>query len=117
MVTLGSFVVILWILSAAAPFTALGVTWSIPGYLVWAALIYSVLGTIITQWIGNKLVGRTVRGNDVTLTIRPRAQRLALTHFSPEKYPTLKERIDIQDTYGKECPGLISAVDDQIIEV
>ena len=56
-VTLGSFVVILWILSAAAPFTALGVTWSIPGYLVWAALIYSVLGTIITQWIGNKLVG------------------------------------------------------------
>jgi putative ATP-binding cassette transporter len=56
-VTLGSFVVILWILSATAPFTALGITWSIPGYLVWAALIYSALGTVITQWIGNKLVG------------------------------------------------------------
>lgn len=56
-VTLGSFVVILWILSATAPFTAFGITWSIPGYLVWAALIYSALGTVITQWIGNKLVG------------------------------------------------------------
>jgi putative ATP-binding cassette transporter len=56
-VTLASFVVILWILSASAPFTAFGITWSIPGYLVWAALIYSVLGTVITQWIGNKLVG------------------------------------------------------------
>jgi len=55
-VTLGSFVVILWILSASAPFTMFGITWSIPGYLVWAALIYSVLGTVITQWIGNKLV-------------------------------------------------------------
>ncbi|WP_229266515.1 ABC transporter ATP-binding protein/permease [Leptospira sp. severe_002] len=56
-VTLGSFVVILWILSATAPFTAFGITWSIPGYLVWAALIYSAVGTVITQWIGNKLVG------------------------------------------------------------
>lgn len=56
-VTLASFVVILWILSATAPFTAFGITWSIPGYLVWAALIYSIVGTIITQWIGNKLVG------------------------------------------------------------
>ena len=56
-VTLGSFVVILWVLSATAPLTAFGITWSIPGYLVWAALIYSVLGTAITQWIGNKLVG------------------------------------------------------------
>ena len=44
-VTLGSFVVILWILSAAAPFTALGVTWSIPGYLVWAALL-----PIVSVW-------------------------------------------------------------------
>ena len=41
MVTLGSFVVILWTLSAAAPLHLFGTEWNIPGYLVWAALIYA----------------------------------------------------------------------------
>jgi vitamin B12/bleomycin/antimicrobial peptide transport system ATP-binding/permease protein len=55
-VSLFSFVVILWQLSAAAPLHLFGQTWSIPGYLVWAALIYSVLGTAITHWIGRPLI-------------------------------------------------------------
>ncbi len=37
-VTLVSFVVILWTLSAAAPLQLFGVTYAIPGYLVWVAL-------------------------------------------------------------------------------
>ena len=56
MVTLASFVVILWMLSATAPFTLFGINWAIPGYLVWAALIYSIVGTAITQWIGRALI-------------------------------------------------------------
>ena len=55
-VTLGSFVVILWVLSATAPFKLFGIDLAIPGYLVWAALIYSVIGTVIVQWIGHPLV-------------------------------------------------------------
>ena len=55
-VTLGSFVVILWVLSASAPFTLFGINWAIPGYLVWAALIYSIAGTAITHWIGRPLI-------------------------------------------------------------
>src|SRR6185437_17112409 len=55
-VTLGSFVLILWGLSASAPFTLFGINWAIPGYLVWAALIYSIVGTAITQWIGRALI-------------------------------------------------------------
>jgi len=42
-VTLCSFVVILWGLSAAAPLHLFGKEYAIPGYLVWAALIYAVL--------------------------------------------------------------------------
>ena len=38
-VTLGSFVIILWSLSAAAPLQMFGTTFNIPGYLVWAALV------------------------------------------------------------------------------
>jgi putative ATP-binding cassette transporter len=55
-VTLGSFVVILWVLSASAPFTLFGINWAVPGYLVWAALIYSIAGTAITHWIGRPLI-------------------------------------------------------------
>jgi vitamin B12/bleomycin/antimicrobial peptide transport system ATP-binding/permease protein len=55
-VTLGSFVVILWSLSAEAPLHVSGRQFDIPGYLVWGALIYAVFGTALAQWIGSPLV-------------------------------------------------------------
>jgi putative ATP-binding cassette transporter len=55
-VSLASFVVILWGLSAAAPVIVRGHELSFPGYLVWAALIYAIFGTALTQWIGSPLV-------------------------------------------------------------
>jgi vitamin B12/bleomycin/antimicrobial peptide transport system ATP-binding/permease protein len=55
-VTLGSFVVILWSLSAEAPLHISGRQFDIPGYLVWGALIYAVFGTALAQWIGSPLV-------------------------------------------------------------
>ena len=30
--------------------------WTIPGYLVWAALIYAVVGTLLTHLIGRPLI-------------------------------------------------------------
>ena len=56
-VTLISFVVILWGLSESAPLSVFGQDWNIPGYLVWAALIYAILGTVLTHLIGWPLVG------------------------------------------------------------
>jgi vitamin B12/bleomycin/antimicrobial peptide transport system ATP-binding/permease protein len=55
-VSLLSFVVILWGLSNAAPLHLFGSAVDIPGYLVWAALIYAIAGTALTQWIGAPLV-------------------------------------------------------------
>jgi putative ATP-binding cassette transporter len=52
-----SFVVILWGLSALAPLHLFGANWAIPGYLVWAALIYAILGTLLTHLIGRPLIG------------------------------------------------------------
>ncbi len=51
-----SFVVILWELSEQAPLHLFGTSFSIPGYLVWAALIYSIVGTILTNLIGWRLI-------------------------------------------------------------
>jgi putative ATP-binding cassette transporter len=55
-VTLCSFVVILWTLSEEAPLHLFGSKLVIPGYLVWAALLYALLGTIITHRIGWPLI-------------------------------------------------------------
>jgi putative ATP-binding cassette transporter len=55
-VTLLSFIVILWGLSEAAPLHLFGQDYAIPGYLVWGALIYAIFGTALTQWIGSPLV-------------------------------------------------------------
>jgi putative ATP-binding cassette transporter len=55
-VTLGSFVVILWSLSKAAPLHLFGASFAIPGYLVWAALLYAIAGTALTHLIGWPLI-------------------------------------------------------------
>ena len=55
-VSLASFVLILWTLSKAAPLTIGGEIWNVPGYLVWAALIYAAVGTLLTHLIGRPLV-------------------------------------------------------------
>ena len=51
-----SFVVILWVLSDQAPLYLFGAQFSIPGYLVWAALIYAIVGTLLTHLIGWRLI-------------------------------------------------------------
>jgi putative ATP-binding cassette transporter len=48
LVTLFSFITILWTLSGAI--TLLGVT--IPGYMVWVAVLYAVVGTWLTHLVG-----------------------------------------------------------------
>ncbi len=55
-VTLVSFVVILWTLSSATPLMIGASNFNIPGYLVWAALIYAVIGTWVTHLVGRPLV-------------------------------------------------------------
>ncbi|WP_293831802.1 ABC transporter ATP-binding protein/permease [uncultured Phascolarctobacterium sp.] len=51
-----SFVFILYQLSGPLSFSFMGKTWTIHGYMLWASLLYSVLGTYITHVVGRKLV-------------------------------------------------------------
>src|SRR5258706_4977041 len=52
-VTLFSFVTILWTISGALEIAG----FTIPGYMVWAALIYAIVGTWLTHVIGKPLIG------------------------------------------------------------
>ena len=53
-VTLVSFVAILWSLSGPLAIPWVNVT--VPGYMVWAALLYAIVGTWLTDLIGRPLV-------------------------------------------------------------
>jgi putative ATP-binding cassette transporter len=55
-VTLVSFVAILWTLSGTLQFAVGSTDVSIPGYMVWVALLYAILGTWLTHLIGRPLV-------------------------------------------------------------
>ncbi len=55
-VTLLSFVTILWGLSGTLEFNWNGETWEIYGYMVWVALGYSLAGSWISHLIGRKLI-------------------------------------------------------------
>ena len=56
-VTLGSFIGILWGLSGPLPIPYGGGEIVVPGYMVWAALLYAIVGTWITHKIGKSLIG------------------------------------------------------------
>ena len=52
-----SFIGILWGLSGAVSFTFGGSNYTVPGSMVWIALAYCVVGSVITHYIGRPLIG------------------------------------------------------------
>jgi putative ATP-binding cassette transporter len=55
-VTLGSFIGILWSLSGPLEIPLGSATYIIHGYMVWVAIIYSIVGTWLTHKIGKPLI-------------------------------------------------------------
>jgi vitamin B12/bleomycin/antimicrobial peptide transport system ATP-binding/permease protein len=55
-VTLVSFFGILWAVSGPISFMLGSREWTIPGYMVWFAIAYAGLGSILVAWIGKPLV-------------------------------------------------------------
>ncbi len=98
-VTLLSFFAILWGLSASAPLTVFGSPVNIPGYLVWTALIYSVIGTLIAHWIGWPLAALNFRQQRFEadfrfslIRVRENAEQIALLRGEPAEKSRLGER-------------------------
>ncbi len=65
-VSLFSFLTILWTLSGDVSFFGV----RIPGYMVWVALIYSIVGTGLTHLVGRKLVPLNFRKQQVEADFR-----------------------------------------------
>jgi vitamin B12/bleomycin/antimicrobial peptide transport system ATP-binding/permease protein len=56
-VTLVSFVGILWGLSGPFSFVLGGDSYTIPGYMLWAAVVYCLVGSVLTHYIGRSQIG------------------------------------------------------------
>jgi len=98
-VTLASFVVILWGLSSASPLHIFGREFAIPGYLVWGALVYAILGTALTQWIGSPLVNLDFRQQRFEadfrfnlVRVRENSEQIALLQGESAERQRLSER-------------------------
>ncbi len=98
-VTLASFVVILWGLSNQAPLHLFGNDIAIPGYLVWGALVYAILGTTLTHLIGRPLVDLNFRQQrfeaDFRFNLvrtRENAEQIALLEGEPAERTRLLNR-------------------------
>ena len=108
-VTLASFVVILWGLSAAAPLHIFGSEFAIPGYLVWGALIYAIFGTALTQWIGSPLVNLDFQQQRFEadfrfnlVRVRENSEQIALLQGESAERQRLSERFNrvVENWYG-----------------
>ena len=53
---LGIFLYVLWELSETFPMTSFGLSFNIPGYLIYLAVVYAAVGTFFTHWIGKPLI-------------------------------------------------------------
>jgi putative ATP-binding cassette transporter len=56
LVTLVTFITILWTIAGALTFSLGATPVTIPGYMVWAAALYAILGSLIIQKVGHPLV-------------------------------------------------------------
>ncbi|PMS20772.1 ABC transporter ATP-binding protein [Trinickia dabaoshanensis] len=56
LVTLFSFITILWTIGGALTMHLSGSAWTIPGYMVWAAGIYAIGGSYIIHKVGRSLI-------------------------------------------------------------
>ncbi len=98
-VTLISFIAILWGLSNAAPLHLFGRDIHFPGYMVWGALVYAVLGTWLTHLIGRPLVGLDFRQQQYEadfrfnlVRVRENAEQIALLRGEAAERERLRSR-------------------------
>jgi len=57
-ILLVAFTGVLWVLSSDFSFHVAGQIFAIPGFMVWAAIIYAAGGSLLSYWVGGTLINR-----------------------------------------------------------
>ncbi|TAJ89014.1 MAG: ABC transporter ATP-binding protein/permease [Reyranella sp.] len=97
--TLISFLFILWQLSGPMSLAFIGLDMVIPGYMVWAALIYAFLGTWLANLVGRRLIPLNFLQQRYEanfrfglMRVRENAEGIALYRGEPRENAVLEER-------------------------
>ncbi len=53
-----SFAGILWVLSSDFSFRIAGNDYAVPGFMLWAAILYAGAGSLLSYWVGSSLINR-----------------------------------------------------------
>jgi putative ATP-binding cassette transporter len=69
-VTLISFVTILWVISGSATLNIGPISLEIPGYMVWVAILYAVVGSGLTHLVGRRLIPLNFQQQQVEADLR-----------------------------------------------
>jgi putative ATP-binding cassette transporter len=100
-VTLVSFIGILWAVSGPLSFMLAGQERVIPGYMVWFALAYAGIGSVLVAWIGRPLIGQNFLQQRFEadfrfglIRIRENAESVALYRGEAQEHAYLDSRFD-----------------------
>ncbi len=100
-VTLASFAVILWNLSGALPLALGGRDMTVPGYLLWVALVYALVGSVLTHYVGRRLIGLNFMQERYEadfryslVRLRENAEGIALYRGEAPEQSALLERVE-----------------------
>jgi vitamin B12/bleomycin/antimicrobial peptide transport system ATP-binding/permease protein len=108
-VTLVSFVGILWTLSGSFSFGFNGGSYTIPGFMVWMAVLYCAIGSVIAHYIGRPQIKLNFQQQRVEadfrvhlVRVREYSESIALDRGEPVERQHLGERFGaVLDNYWK----------------
>ncbi len=96
-----TFIGILWSISGTLSFTVAGISADIPGYMVWLALLYAGIGSLMVFWLGLPLVrinmNRWAREGDFRfrlVRVREESEAIALSRGERDERAGLDSGFD-----------------------
>ena len=112
--TLASFLGVLWTLSGPLHVAMGASEFDIPGYMVWAALLYATIGSLLTWVLGGPMVQINIRRNEAEgdhrfalIRMRENSEAIALIRGEGDEDRTMRGAFDrvltvMKDLYSRE---------------
>ena len=92
---------ILWVISGPVALSLGAVNFEIPGYMVWVAVVYAIVGSVLTHFVGRPLIRLNFQQQRVEadlrfglVRLRENSEGVALYHGEPVERTDLNGRID-----------------------
>jgi putative ATP-binding cassette transporter len=108
-----TFLGVLWVLSGALPLEVFGLEFSLPGYMVWAAVAYALIGSLLTYALGRGLIeagnvrqGREADFRSALTRAREHAEGIALMRGEDDERERLRGSLfDLRSAWHAQTRG------------